>query len=576
MSASAFAPTEPARAVRVTVRVTGAVVTIVGVHGLLGGAAGSVVGYAAVVLAGAALTGAGSRAWGSGRRQPWWALYAFAVAGTTLMSWFVATVAPGPVGVWLPLWGLYAASGAYSLPRRGQVIFHGIGITSLGVVLLVRGASASVVVLDVGLYLVLAFTVMRMGEQLRQALDGQRAGRAEAEERHRLLAALAAMNDLDVSRAAEATVTGLAGLGYEMSTLGLVDDTKGVLRPVASTGFDDGPLAQQPVALDEGLAGEALSQQRTVFVEDYRTWERRLEGRDEIRGAVAVPIVIDGRVRGVLQGARREPGLPRTPDLEVIELLAAQATRVLRNAARFDDERRTGDRLRELDRLKSDFVSSVSHELRTPLTVIQGAGQTLAHRAAELSQEQRATLLARLDANAERLDRMIAALLEMSRLEAGAVDLRREEVPLGPMVGAVVTSLRSAMDAHVVEVEVGDVRVDADPALLEQVLSSLIGNAVKHTPAGTRVRVKASVAGDAVTVEVADDGPGIAPDEAPFVLEQFFRGGPPTRRESSGLGLGLAVARRILVQHGSELEVVADAVGACFRFRLPTARRVGV
>lgn len=571
MSAS-LAPTDPTRTMRATVRVTSVLAFFLVVYGLaLPDSVEPGYWYATGAAGVLALAGSG-RAWQFREGRPWWLLYAFAAPGVALMSWFVIAVAPGPVALWLPLWAIHAVNGAFSLPRLGQVLFHAMGMVSLAIVLVARNAGLDVIVLDLGLYLVLAFSVMRMAERLVDTLHNQRTGRADAEVRLELLKALGRMNELDVGRVGAASVEGLARLGYELCTLGVVDPTRGVLEPVASVGFDDEDLAARPIALGDGLAGEAVARRRTVFVDDYQTWAGRLEGRGEVRGAVAVPILVDGEVRGVLQGARRIAGTPGPADVEVLEVLAAQATRVLGNVARFDDERRTGERLRDLDRMKSDFISSVSHELRTPLTVILGAGQTLRRRAAQLSPDQRALLLDRLNANAERLDRLIGALLEMSRLEAGAVPVQLQVVELGPMIERVLSSVGPLAEGHRLEVDHPDVHVHADPSLLEHVMSSLVGNAVKHTPAGTRVRVTASVCDGEVTIEVSDDGPGIAPDERPFVLDQFFRGGPSTRRESSGLGLGLAVASRILTQHGTDLAVADGAGGASFRFRLPLSR----
>lgn len=565
-------PADPARAMQATVRATALVVTLLAVYGLAAGEPRSSVTYWIALVSGLALVGLG---WLGGTRfaarELWWLMYAFMVPGLVLMSWFAVAASPGPVDLWLPLWALHAVNSAYSLPRTGQLVAYTLGTGSLAVVLVLRGAGMDVVVLDVGLYLVLAFLTARISERLREVVVAQRTARLEAEDRHQLLVALARMNHLDVSRAAEETVAGLAALGYEMSTLGLLDEEHAMLHPIAALGFDDDAFANQPIRLGEGLAGQAVEERRTVFVEDYRTWARRLEGRQEIRAGVAAPIVVEGRVRGVLQGARRSPGVPDAASVEVIEVLAAQASRVLRNAERFQRERAAGERLRELDRLKGDFIASVSHELRTPLTVLQGAGQTLAERSADLTDQQRTMLMDRLNANADRLDRMISALLQMSNLEAGGVQVALEAVSLESVVARVAASFDDLRDRHILDVDLQGVRVRADPSLLELVFASLVGNAVKHTPVGTRIRVSAVPDGDTVTVEVSDDGPGIHPEERPYILDQFFRGGPSTRRASSGLGLGLTVADRILVQHGSRLEVLDGGGGARFRFRLPAA-----
>lgn len=567
-----LAPNDPVRSVRALFRATALVLVFFALYGVGAREAQTSVLHWVALAAGLGLFVLARRnGLGFAHRQPWWALYVLMVAGLALMSWFTVVVAPGPVDLWVPLWALQAVAAAYSLPRRGQVLAYGLGIGSLALVLLLRGADPAVIVLDVGLYLVIAVVTAHLSERLRKALDRQRQARVETEERHALLVALGRMNHLDVTRVAEETVEALATLGYEMSTFGLVDEESGLLHPIAAVGYDDDSFVDQPVSIGDGLAGQAVAERRTVFVEDYRTWPRRLEGREEIRGGVAVPIVLAGEVRGVVQGARRTPGVPDGSALEVIEVLAAQAARLLRNAELFQRERRTVERFRELDRLKGDFIASVSHELRTPLTVLQGAGQTLAERNEDLTTDQRVMLIDRLNANADRLDRMIAALLQMSNFESGGVQVQREAVGLGSLVARVSAGIEELRVGHHIESDVGGVHVLADPSLLELVLSSLVGNAVKHTPPGTSVHVTARERDGSIEVGVSDDGPGIDPEERPYILDQFFRGGPPTRRSSSGLGLGLTVADRILVHHGSRLEVLEGSTGAHFRFRLPAA-----
>lgn len=569
-------PRDPVRTMRARVRATALVVAMLATYGVVAGEPDRAALYWTVLAAGLALVAFG---WlgklAFAERQPWWTTYPFMVVGVGLMSWFVVAAAPGPVELWLPLWGLQAVSAAYSFPRPGQIGAYVLGVGSMVAVLGLRGADLAAIVLDVGLYLLLAHVTENLSGRLREVVDRQRTARIRAEDRHRLLVALARMNHLDVTRLAGETVGALATLGYEMSSFGLLDEEHELLHPIATTGFEDDRFATEPVRVGDGLAGQAITNRQTMFVEDYQTWDRRLEGRQEVRGGVAVPIIVDGRVRGVLQGARRTPGIPDAAAVEVIEVLAAQAARLLRNAEQFQQERRTGDRLRELDRLKGDFIASVSHELRTPLTVLQGAGQTLAERSSDLTPDQRAMLIDRLNANADRLDRMIAALLQMSNLEAGGVQVQAETVALDSLVARVAASFDQLRDAHRLDVDLSGVRVEADPALLELVFASLVGNAVKHTPVGTCVRISADVRGSHVEVEVSDDGPGIAPEERPYILDQFFRGGPSTRRSSSGLGLGLTVADRVLVQHGSRLEVLEGGGGARFRFRLPVADPAG-
>jgi signal transduction histidine kinase len=225
-----------------------------------------------------------------------------------------------------------------------------------------------------------------------------------------------------------------------------------------------------------------------------------------------------------------------------------------------------------------DFISTVSHELRTPLTVIQGLGQTLSRRWDDLEDARRADLLGRIDANAERLTVMVRSLLDTSAMEEGRLDLCPQPLPLRATIVRLLHRLATVTAAHPVELLVADdLEVVVDPGLFEHVIENLLTNVAKHTPQGTRVRVAAVPRDGQVRVEVSDDGPGIAEEDLPHVLDRFFRGGAPTRRTSSGLGLGLALAEQIVRAHGSALEVLSEpGEGTTFRFAVPDSSDQGV
>lgn len=568
---SPWRPATGGRFVVAGARVTALVVLLFAVHGLLEGQARGA--YWVVLAAGVVLAVPG---FVPGRLQrlgealsPWWS-YAWTLSGVALMTGFVLWAAPPPVETWAALWALVAVNTGFSLPNRGQLVVHPLAMGTLALVLVAHEASAGSLVAHLGLYLVLAAVVASLGAWMRAESSLARAGRETAERVSQLLEALARMNALDLEETGEAAVRAMADLGYEMATFGLIEG--GLLRSVADVGFSERVGISQPIPAEDGLAGLAVRERRTVVLDDYRSWEGAVTGREEIRGSVAVPIELDGEVRAVLLGASRTSGAPDEDELAVIEVLAAQATRVLRTSTRYQDERRLAHRLAELDALKRDFISSVSHELRTPMTVITGVGETLVTRAGELTRDQRLAFLDRLSANADRLDGLIGALLDLSRLEAGAVEVERRGVRLDELVAAGLERLADELHAHHVHVSVSGVEVDADPSLLVHVLASLVGNAVKHTPAGTTVWVTAEEGASGVVVRVEDDGPGIDPGDLPHLTDRFYRGGQYLRREVSGLGLGLAVVSSILAEHDSALEAGrSERGGAAFAFELALA-----
>jgi signal transduction histidine kinase len=202
--------------------------------------------------------------------------------------------------------------------------------------------------------------------------------------------------------------------------------------------------------------------------------------------------------------------------------------------------------------------------------VIKGLGQTLTGGRVPIRSAAGHQLIGRLAANAERLGRMVSNLLDMSRLyqEGIRVDLR--PVRLTDVVRAVVERLETLSSHHELQSSLeGDPTVLADAALLEHVLENLISNAVKHTPPGTPVLVELLVRDDVATVKVIDEGPGIPTAELPRLTERFFRGGDPMTRETSGLGLGLALVADILLAHGTRLNVESgEGQGSEFSFSL--------
>lgn len=277
---------------------------------------------------------------------------------------------------------------------------------------------------------------------------------------------------------------------------------------------------------------------------------------------IIVPVG-DESVAGVLVATVQDPATEAA-----VRSLAEEAGFALARARRYEADAVTVAELRRLDQLTHDVVSTVSHELRTPTTVVAGLSRTLSRRDAELDATRRGDLLRRIDDNATRLAAMLRSLTDSSALERGELTVQPQAVELRSLVAAVTDRLEAVLARHTLVVALGPETVRADPDLLAHVLENLLGNAARHTPSGTRVRVASRPSADGVVeVSICDQGPGIAPDHLPHVLERFWRAEPGA---GGGLGLGLSLAQQILLAHGSRLEVrSAPGDGACFSFRLP-------
>ena len=230
------------------------------------------------------------------------------------------------------------------------------------------------------------------------------------------------------------------------------------------------------------------------------------------------------------------------------------------------------DRLRELDRLKDEFVSLVSHELRTPLTSIRGYVELLLDDGETLTADQR-RFLEIVDRNSERLLELVADLLFLAQIEAGKLVIEVESVDLNQVVEECVETSSPAADARGIRLSAHLDRVptiQGDRARLAQVLDNLVSNAVKFTPRGGRVDVRLDAEGETAVLEVEDTGLGIPADEQGQLFDRFFRSSNATQNAIPGTGLGLTITKAIVERHGGLIEVdSAENVGTTVRVRLP-------
>jgi signal transduction histidine kinase len=227
---------------------------------------------------------------------------------------------------------------------------------------------------------------------------------------------------------------------------------------------------------------------------------------------------------------------------------------------------------RRLDRARRDLVANVSHELKTPLSAIKGFQELLEDE--HLSEETRARFLELMSKEITRMERLVEDQLQLARLDSGAFPLEREPVDLAELAAGVaeprqVLATREGVSLSVYAPPGEPVIAEVDPARVEQILLILLDNALRHTPAGGRIRVAVERrGGDRVAVSVADDGDGIPIDAQPFVFDRFYRG--DASRAGRSAGLGLAIARGLARAHGGEIELRSmPEVGSAFTVVLP-------
>jgi signal transduction histidine kinase/CheY-like chemotaxis protein len=232
---------------------------------------------------------------------------------------------------------------------------------------------------------------------------------------------------------------------------------------------------------------------------------------------------------------------------------------------------------REVDRMKTEFVSLVSHELRTPLTSIKGYVDLLLDGdAGDVTADQR-DFLGVVKSNADRLMALINDLLDISRIESGKVELRRAALDVGGLIAGAVGSLRPQIEAkgqrlHL-DLPAALPAAWADADRVTQILINLLSNAHKYTPAGGEIAVTAAPAGDTIRVAVRDTGIGLTAAEQAQLFTKFFRARNRTTEEVGGTGLGLAITRSLVEMHGGQMDVEsAPGQGSTFSFTLPPAQ----
>ncbi len=345
------------------------------------------------------------------------------------------------------------------------------------------------------------------------------------------------------------------------------------LPPEATTALAD--------ETSRGLLLEMYAHGRLWTAEDLATVAGRdpsvdaFARRTGASAALIAPIGAGDRPLGMLillvdSGPRCWSG----PEQAVATAVAADLGRAIVLAGLLHQQQQLVAQLQDLDRSKTDFLSTVSHELRTPLTSISGYVELIRDGDAGEVPPGMEVMLAVVDRNTARLKGLIEDLLTLSRIESGTFRVTQTDVVLADVVIQVAACLRPAADrAHLVlDVDPGDrgVLVRADAVQVERALVNLLSNAVKFTPDGGRVELRASAAEGWAVVELSDTGIGIPRGEQDSLFSRFFRASNATERAIPGTGLGLMIVRSIVEHHGGDLQVAsAEGSGTTVTMRLP-------
>ena len=286
-------------------------------------------------------------------------------------------------------------------------------------------------------------------------------------------------------------------------------------------------------------------------------------------GALYLPLVASRGVIGVLAVRADQPRKLLAPDhMHLLEAftnqVAAAVERVLLAA-----EAQRAQLTIETERMRNAVLNAVSHDLRTPLATIVGATSSLLEQKKEIDSDDRKGLLQAAHDEAIRLDRLVNNLLSMTRLEAGALRVEKEWLPLEEVIGAALVRIEDRLGRRVVSTQLpsDSALVLLDGVLIEQVLINLLDNTLKYTPLDSPIDISAEITKDSLRVEVADRGPGIPTGDLERIFDKFYRA---AATGSPGVGLGLSICRGIVEAHGGRMWAEnRPGGGALFRFMLP-------
>ncbi len=362
----------------------------------------------------------------------------------------------------------------------------------------------------------------------------------------------------------------------ESASIMLYDEKAGELRFAAVTGANAEQLARKTVPIEGSVAGVIWKSGRTMLItqadQDPRHYDRIDQAIDfRTRSILGVPLSIKERNIGVLEALNKCGDAPFSEeDAQLLCTLAAQAAVAIENAQLVSALQSAYKKLGELDKLKSDFISIASHELRTPLGLILGYASMLKDETGGAAAEKLNVVVQ----SALHLRELIEDMVNLRQLEAGETALQLTLFNIQDWVQSVCADCDSLVAAKrqtiSVQLPPEPIQVSADRAQITIVLNNLLTNAVKFTPDGGRIVVRADPCEGDVWLSVADSGIGIPPADLRRIFERFYQVEPHLTRRQGGMGLGLPIAKEMVELHGGR--IWAESVvgkGSRFTFTLP-------
>jgi signal transduction histidine kinase len=342
-------------------------------------------------------------------------------------------------------------------------------------------------------------------------------------------------------------------------------------------------LRATPLKLGEGALGSAAVARAPVAVEDIlvegasvASQVRHILARLGYRSLLAVPLLREDRILGGLVVWRREPGRLSAEVVSLLQTFATQSALAIQNARLFRELADKSHQLEVASQHKSEFLANMSHELRTPLNAIIGFSEVLTDRMFGELNEKQEEYLKDIYASGTHLLSLINDILDLSKIEAGRMELELTEFDLPTALDNAIVLVRERAARHGISLHKSfDERlgqIQADERKVRQVVLNLLSNAIKFTPEGGRIDVGAVPKDGSVEISVSDTGVGIAPEDQEAVFEEFRQVGTAAKKVE-GTGLGLTLCRKFVELHGGKIWVNSEVgMGSTFSFTLPVRR----
>jgi signal transduction histidine kinase len=331
------------------------------------------------------------------------------------------------------------------------------------------------------------------------------------------------------------------------------------------------------------VSGRVVLRNATVRMEDAladATYDHRFAEAGGWRRMLGVPMAREGKILGAIVVGWREAG-PVSPIHEgLLKTFADQAAIAIENVRLFHEIEEKSRQLEIANKHKSDFLANMSHELRTPLNAIIGFSEVLMEKMFGEVNEKQLDYLNDIHSSGKHLLSLINDILDLSKIEAGRMELDVSDVSVPDTLSSAMTLVRERAQNHAIElaleVDPSIGVIQADERKVKQVVLNLLSNAVKFTPDGGSIAVRATLDTDHVAVAVRDTGIGIAPEDQDAVFEEFKQVGRDYTKKAEGTGLGLALTRRIVELHGGRIWLESvPGEGSTFTFTLPLTQQKG-